>query len=253
MAADGSIIIEAEIDDKKAQQELSRLNRKIETLNEQIYVKQQQKMPLVEQAQRLGAELDAAKAKLDNMENSGKFFTSAHVDEQRTIVSNLQKEWDGVVAQIERMDRGIQETTTRLNLAKERAGEVYQSMARTGPAAEAMARAVDRAQKSTQRFSMRLREVLRSALIFTIISQGAAALREWLGKVIKTNDETVRAIGRLKGALLTLAQPLIEVIIPAFTAFVNVLTRIGFCGCQPCRGTIRNDGGSGSGCRRKSI
>ena len=52
MAADGSIIIEAEIDDKKAQQELSRLNRKIETLNEQIYVKQQQKMPLVEQAQR---------------------------------------------------------------------------------------------------------------------------------------------------------------------------------------------------------
>ena len=226
MAADGSIIIEAEIDDKKAQQELSRLNRKIETLNEQIYVKQQQKMPLVEQAQRLGAELDAAKAKLDNMENSGRFFTSAHVDEQRTIVSNLQKEWDGVVVQIERMDRGIQETTTRLNLAKERAGEVYQSMARTGPAAEAMARAVDRAQKSTQRFSMRLREVLRSALIFTIISQGAAALREWLGKVIKPNDETVRAIGRLKGALLTLAQPLIEVIIPAFTAFVNVLTRI---------------------------
>ena len=89
-----------------------------------------------------------------------------------------------------------------------------------------MARAVDRAQKNAHRFSLRLREVLRSALVFTVISQGAAALRGWLGKIIKTNDETVEAIGRLKGALLTLAQPIIEVIIPALTVFVNVLTRI---------------------------
>lgn len=226
MAANGSIVIETNIDDKKAQQELNRLNRKIQTLNDQLYVKQQQKIPLVEQAQKLGVELDAAKAKLDSMENSGKFFTSAHVDEQRAVVSSLQKEWDGVVVQIERMDRGIQETTTRLDLAKTQAGELYQNMARTGPAAEAMSKAVDRAQKGAQRFSLRLREVLRSALVFTVISQGAAALRQWLGKLIKTNDEASQAIGRLKGALLTLAQPLINVIIPAFTAFVNVLARI---------------------------
>lgn len=129
MAADGSIVIETNIDDKKAQQELNRLNRKIQTLNDQLYVKQQQKIPLVEQAQKLGVELDAAKAKLDSMENSGKFFTSAHVDEQRAVVSSLQKEWDGVVVQIERMDRGIQETTTRLDLAKTQAGELYQNMA----------------------------------------------------------------------------------------------------------------------------
>ena len=67
MAADGSIIIETRIDDKKAQQELNRLNRKIQTLNDQIYVKQQQKMPLVEQSKELGAQLDAAKAKLASL------------------------------------------------------------------------------------------------------------------------------------------------------------------------------------------
>lgn len=59
-----------------------------------------------------------------------------------------------------------------------------------------------------------------------MISQALASLREWFGKVIKTNDEATAAIGRLKGALLTLVQPLVNVIIPAFTAFVNVLSRI---------------------------
>lgn len=47
-----------------------------------------------------------------------------------------------------------------------------------------------------------------------------------MGKVIKTNDEATAAIARLKGALLTMAQPLVNVIIPALTVFVNVLTRI---------------------------
>ena len=69
MAADGSIIIDTRIDDKKAQQGLNRLNRKIQTLNDQIYVKQQQKMPLVEQSKELGAQLDAAKAKLASLQS----------------------------------------------------------------------------------------------------------------------------------------------------------------------------------------
>ena len=77
MAADGSIVIETEIDDKKAQQELNRLNRRIQNLNDQIYVKRQQQMSLVEQARQLGAELDAAKATLDGMQSGREFNTSS--------------------------------------------------------------------------------------------------------------------------------------------------------------------------------
>ena len=66
MAADGSIVIDVDLDNKKAQQELNKLNKKIESLNDQIYIKQQQQMPLIEQSRQLGAELDAAKAKLNS-------------------------------------------------------------------------------------------------------------------------------------------------------------------------------------------
>ena len=226
MAADGSIIIETEIDDKKAQQELNRLNRRIQNLNDQIYVKRQQQMPLVEQARQLGAELDAAKAKLDSMQSGREFNTSSSIDSQAQRVKQLEKEWSDVQRRVESYDDQIQKANISLGLAKEQAGAVQQQLAAADPSSEAMANAMNRMEKSANRFSSRLREVVRSALVFTLISQALASLREWFGRVIKTNDEATEAIGRLKGALLTLAQPLVSVIIPAFTMFVNVLTRI---------------------------
>lgn len=77
-----------------------------------------------------------------------------------------------------------------------------------------------------QRLSLRMREVLRSALIFTLISQSLAAFRNWMGKVITANDEASAAVARLKGALLTMAQPLLSVVIPAFVMLVNLLTQL---------------------------
>lgn len=226
MAADGSIIIETDIDDKKAQTELNRLNRKIQSLNEKIYTKKQMQMPLVEESKRLGAELDAAKAKLDQMQSGTEFNTTAAAKEQQQRVNELQKEWNRVEGEVERYEKSIKEANISLDLTKQQAGEIERHMAQAVPQSERMSEAMRKMRKNADRFSMRFREVLRSALLFTVISQGLSSFRKWLWKVIRTNDDAVSAIAKLKGAFLTLAQPLVEVIIPAFTTFVNVLTRI---------------------------
>lgn len=75
-------------------------------------------------------------------------------------------------------------------------------------------------------FGARLKGILASAFVFNILSTGLQKFIGWAGKSIKTNDEARQAIARLKGALLTLAQPLIEVVIPAFTLLVNILARV---------------------------
>src|SRR5699024_5503163 len=121
-------------------------------------------------------------------------------------VKQLEKEWSDVQRRVESYDDQIQKANISLGLAKEQAGAVQQQLAAAGPSSEAMANAMNRMEKSANRFSSRLREVVRSALVFTLISQALASLREWFGRVIKTNDEATEAIGRLKGALLTLAQ-----------------------------------------------
>lgn len=224
--ADGSIIVNVDLDDKQAQKELNALTKKIDGLNEKIYQKKQEQMPLVQQAKQLGAELDAAKAKLEYMNSGKEFFTSAQIKNQTAAVQEMQTEWNGVQKQVEKYDTDIQKSTVALERAEEKAGEIQQQLAAAGVNGEKMAAATVKANKGVTKFSMRLREVVRSALVFTIITQALARFREWLGKVVKSNAEASAAIARLKGALLTLAQPLVNIIIPAFTTFVNILTSI---------------------------
>ena len=80
--ADGSIIIKTEIDDKQAQNELNRLTKKIDSLNDKISDKKQQAMPLVEQSRQIAANLDEAKSKLLQMKSGDAFFTSSAIKEQ---------------------------------------------------------------------------------------------------------------------------------------------------------------------------
>lgn len=76
------------------------------------------------------------------------------------------------------------------------------------------------------RFVRRVKGLARRVFIFGLIAQGLRSVRDWFGKVIKSNDQATKAIARLKGALLTLAQPLLQVLIPAFTTFVELVTKI---------------------------
>ena len=248
MSADGSIVIETNIDDKNAQRELTRLNKQIKSLKEQLSTKQQGRLPLENSLNSVNAKLEEARKRLAMLQDeqnainaamqpgasaddymraySDKPMVDAALKQQQAEVDAIEKEWKQADKALSAYDSKISGLEAKLNSAKAEAGSIQQKMAKAGPSAEKMAKSVDKAQKSASKFSMRLREVIRSALVFTIISQALAKFREWMGKVIKTNDEARAAIARLKGALLTLAQPLIEVIIPAFTKFVDMLARV---------------------------
>ena len=248
MAADGSIVIETNIDNKKAQKELNQLTKKIQSLEDQLASKKQGRFPLVENLNVVNAELEEARKQLSMLQDeqnainaamkagssaddymraySDRPMVDSKLKKQQEKVDAIEKEWRQAEKALSDYDSKISGLEGKLNLAKEEAGGLQQNMAKSGPAAAKMAKSVDRAQKSASKFSSRMREVIRSALVFTVITQALAKFREWMGKVIKTNDEARASIARLKGALLTLAQPMIEVIIPAFTNFVDMLARI---------------------------
>lgn len=248
MAADGSIVIETNIDNKKAQKELNQLAKKIQSLEDQLTSKKQGRFPLVENLNVVNAELEEARKQLSMLQDeqnainaamkpgssaddymraySDRPMVDSKLKKQQEKVDAIEKEWRQAEKALSDYDSKISGLEGKLNLAKEEAGGLQQNMAKSGPAAAKMAKSVDRAQKSASKFSSRMREVIRSALVFTVITQGLAKFREWMGEVIKTNDEARASIARLKGALLTLAQPMIEVIIPAFTSFVDMLARI---------------------------
>lgn len=226
MAADGSVVFSVDLDDKDAQKELNKLVKKIDTLNDKIYQKQQDKMPLAKQSAEIAANLDAAKATLDSMHSGKEFFTADSIKAQESTVKSLQKEYDAVTAKVEKMDASIQSDTANLDKMKTKAGELSEKISSTKNGVFGMGEATKKADEYMSRFVNRVKKLALRAFVFTLIIRALSVVRDYVWKVIQVNDEAAKAIGRLKGALLTLAQPLLSVIVPAFTALVNILTKV---------------------------
>lgn len=222
--ADGSVIINTELDAKDAQKELSALEKKIRSLDDKIALIGRKKMPLEQQALDLGTALEVAKQKLDALQSGG--AASDAIKEQAETVSSIQYRWNQVNNQIERYDKSISNAKIEIDFTKEKAGELAAYLAEAGKNAEKMGKGTQKAGKSADLFAKRIKSVVRSALVFTVITQALSKLRNWASDVIKTSPEAAAAIAQLKGALLTMVQPLVDVIIPAFTALVQVLTAV---------------------------
>lgn len=226
MAADGSVVFSAKLDDKDAQKELNKLVKKIDTLNDKIYQKQQQKMPLAKQSEELAVSLDRAKATLESMRSGNEFFTADSVKEQERTVKSLQREYDSVTSKVEKMDAAIRADTRSLDKMKTDAGALSEKISGAGTRMVAMGEATKKADAFLARFSNRVKRLALRAFVFTIIAKALSVVRDYVWKVIQTNDEAVAAIGNLKGSLLTLAQPLLGVVVPAFIALVNILNAV---------------------------
>lgn len=222
--ADGSIIFSTEIDNKKAQAELDKLEKKIASLEIKASQAGAKKIPLEEQADALGVALDDAKQKLEALKASG--ASPGAIGAQSETVTSLQYQWDQVNNKIDRYNREIEKANGDIDVSKSRAGELAAQLASAGRNTEKMSAGVKKAEKSAKTFASRMKSVVRSALVFTVITQALSKFRNWVGDVIKVSPEATAAIARLKGALLTLVQPLVNIIIPAFTKFVNILAAI---------------------------
>ena len=183
-------------------------------------------MPLAKQSAEIAANLDAAKATLDSMHSGKEFFTADSIKAQESTVKSLQKEYDAVTAKVEKMDASIQSDTANLDKMKTKAGELSEKISSTKNGVFGMGEATKKADEYMSRFVNRVKKLALRAFVFTLITRALSVVRDYVWKVIQVNDEAAKAIGRLKGALLTLAQPLLSVIVPAFTALVNILTKV---------------------------
>jgi len=123
------------------------------------------------------------------------------------------------------MDASIGKDIRSLERMSNRGGELSAQIAGASKSSTALAAASKKADKYMDRFSRRVKGLVRRVFVFGLIVQGLRSVREWLGKAVKTNDQATKALSRLKGALLTLAQPFVNVLLPAFTSFVNLLTQ----------------------------
>lgn len=248
--ADGRIVVQAEVDAKNAQKELDKLTAKIDKMEAEL------KKSTGEQS-GLKSQLDAAKESAKQAENALKSLRSeserlrqitsgevaaspeayitaygrqtevaAQIKEQEAILKEQDKiveSLDGKYAKI--TDKVIAQTSA-LDAAKQKAGELTEQITNASGATERMETAAKKVSDSMNTFSKRVSGLFKRVLVFSLITRALQSLRTWLGKTIMKNDEARAAVARLKAAFLTLAQPILQVVIPVFVKLVNILTQV---------------------------
>lgn len=246
--ADGSVVIRVDADDKKAIKKLDNVAKKANDVRKGLDGKSILINTDVSQAER---EIDRLRTSIGKLEEDIRVKERLALETQNAkamarvrskmaidsgdaaTAQKMAKEWDRLDAKAKRYAEQINEAQVRLDVEKETAGNLAQAVLKaaeeTGEAsrnAEKMNAAVKKAAKSAEAFGKRIKSVVQGALVFTVITQGLSKLRDWMSDVVSTNSAASASIAKLKGALLTMVQPLVQVIIPAFTTLVKVLTAV---------------------------
>lgn len=224
--ADGEIVFEATISDKKLHQELNKVKSNIESLQKEFNRLGAQKTPMEDRLRNIGAELDAAKQVLADMRTAPKgTYEKIDVSEQAERVRMLQSEFNKTANSIDKLNEKLNKTGDKISDAKTQAVELSRQIDGRSKGA-GLRNATESAADSMKVFGQRVKSVVRSALVFTVITQALTKVRDWAKNVVMVNSDARESIAQLKGALLTLAQPLVSVIVPAFTLLVKVITAV---------------------------
>ena len=250
--ADGSVIFSCDLDSTKAQKKLSKLRDEISELNSKLEKETGNKMNLEKQ---LDAASQAAKAteervkmlrkeveRLNDREwiqkqgfTQNEYQTQvldrraaaeAELKQQEALLHTQTKEVKTLSAAYEETTANIDSMTVKLDKAKVAAGEMIANVEQERKEREIENSALAKASQYAARFRDQVKSLARSMLVFSVITAALTALRKQIKAAIATSAEASDAFARLKGALLTLAAPLMDVLIPALTWLMNLLAAI---------------------------
>lgn len=225
--ADGSFIVEAKIDNKSLYDGLKKAAKNISDLNDKISRLGAQKIPLEEKLQRITGELDDAKAALADMRAAPKgTYEKVDIADQATRVRLLQTEFNKTANSVESIGDHIRAAEIDLDSAKNRAEKINAQIQEAESGADGFSDAVAGANDRMQKLLGRVEKLAKRVFIFSMITAALRSMRTWLMEIVKSDQEASAAMAQLKGALLTLAQPLVQVLVPAFTLLVRVIAAV---------------------------
>lgn len=148
---------------------------------------------------------------------------TAQLREQERLLREKEREVQRLEQADARILQKLQRQTQELQRQKAAAGELEGQLRSQSGAVDKI---VDGVGNRVDKLGKRIMGMVKRVFFFTLITSALRGVRSWIGSIISANDEASSSMARLKGALLTMAQPLIDVIIPAFITLVNVLTRV---------------------------
>lgn len=150
--ADGSVIINVDLNPKQAEKELAKLRTSIAKLQNQINDYQAKKMPLVEQAETLRAQINQAKREAEALSQAwtqGVAGADKQQQEAMETANQLEQEYNSIVAAIDKIDEKLFPAQEKLEKATVDAGNMHIQMRQ----AEAATQGVEENMRGAEKHS----------------------------------------------------------------------------------------------------
>lgn len=227
--ADGSVIIKVDADEKAAVKKLHQVEREIDKLRGKLSEKQSGKSLLVQESERLQAEISRLRqaAKAENLKwQGGDAAAGQRESELLAKIPALKAQAEKVNAEIDKYEQAIDSINQKLEKQEGIYADTQKQVAALEKQNSGLAAVTDQVQRHMDRFANRVKGLAKRVFVFTVITAAFRQLRDILMVAVKSNDEASASFARLKGAVLTLVQPIVNLLLPALTWIANALTRV---------------------------
>lgn len=244
------LIMNMDVNQKEAQRNLKNAERRIIGYQEKLEAKGMAKSALVKDLEAAQAEADALDAKIANLQaklNASQEWHGGLPDkltaaqrEQQATIKNLRTQRNqigdqitGINREMTQVDKSMQKVRNNIAAAENTAGDWSRKLAECEASADGIDRKLkdigddgNEADKMLKKITDRIKGLAARVFIFSVITKALRSFKSYMWDVLQTNDEARASIAKLKGALLTMIYPIVRVLIPAFTVWANVLTRV---------------------------
>ena len=238
---DGAIVFNTKIDNSDVEKDLKAVEKKIQNAEASIQKNENAKLPLVKQAEQLGATLDEAKRNLEFIRSEMSAVQGAMapgsdpadymaasadyervktaLDAQEKEVRDLQAEWDKVNDKVDVYDQKIEASRAEIQRSTEEVGRLRSKLGKGG---NSLSGVFDKSEKSASKFGKRILSIGMSAFVFNLLSAGLRNAVGYMGKCLQTNKQYTAQLAKLKAALLAAFQPIYEFILPGLLVLLAI-------------------------------
>lgn len=221
---DGEVNFAVELDSKQAEAELEKLKRKIVDMEAEQAKNADALEPLKEQSRIIAATLDEAKAKLEAMKAAK--LPKDEIADQAENVRVYQAQYNEVEGQIDRIERKMASTSDKLAEAKAQAGELAGNLAASSGSTSLMDEGLERVRLTIDMILHRAKNLAKRVFLFSLITRAFRGILNSVKAGLAANEEYAASLKKLKAAMLTFANPIIQAITPAVTKLIQLLTTL---------------------------
>lgn len=247
--ADGSVVIDVDMNVSQAEKRLAKLRGNIKKTEQDIAKMTQARDEAQAKKDSFAVRLEQERAKLKALTDQMTELKTAlkdislskgvkqelrmeqpalqqQISEQLSAVNALQSEWNSANRSVESYSSKIDASNQKLASMQTEAGILTQKIDESNIAQDAFNKTAEKASDAMSRLGKRIKSMVAQVFVFSLIAKALRAVLNIIKKYIMTNDEARQAIAQLKGAFLTMIQPIVDVVIPAFTMLVQTLTKV---------------------------